>query len=218
MFTKVKRGLLLVFLGTMALICVACGNNQTDNTENNKGTENEIASETETEKPVEIVDATDILTKVWESYEETDTDGNIYNDRFAIMGGHFESAVMDMPAKYDLTQASDLELIYCVPQSASAMIDDAATMVHLMKASTFTAGAYHVTDAANVKDVLDGMKQQIQSNHWLDGFPDAFLILTVGEQYVISAIGNAEVIDYFEKALKEVYDDQIVVQVKESIR
>lgn len=218
MFTKVKRVLILFLAGTMMLSCVSCGNKQTGNKENSQGVSSEIESESETEKKVEIVDATDILTKVWESYEIKDTDGNRYNDRFAIMGGHFESAVMDMPGKYDLTQGNDLELIYCVPQSAITMIDDAATMVHLMVASTFTAGAYHVTETENVSAVVDGIKQQIQGNHWLDGFPDEFLILTVDEQYVIAAIGNADVVEYFETALREIYGKQIVIQVKESIR
>ncbi|MBQ8518972.1 MAG: hypothetical protein IJ455_05175 [Agathobacter sp.] len=218
MFTKVKRGLLLFLVGIMLFSCVACGNKQTGDTENNQGLGSEIESESEIEKKVEIVDATDILTKVWNSYETEDTDGNRYNDRFAIMGGHFESAVMDMPAKYDLTQTSDLELMYCVPQSSIVMIDDAATMVHLMVASTFTAGAYHVTDAANVKTVVDEVKQQIIQNHWLDGFPDEYLIMTVDDQYVISAIGNVDVVDNFETILKEIYGKQVTVQMKESVR
>ena len=174
-----RKSLLLLLAGTMILSCVACGSNQTGNTENNK--------ETETEKKVEIADANDILTKVWDTYEIEDTDGNMYNDRFALMGGHFDSAVMDMPAKYDLTKTGDLELMYCVPQDVILMIDDAATMVHLMRASTFTAGAYHVTDVSNVKSVVEGIKTQTLGNQWLGGFPDRHIIAVIDEQYVVAA-------------------------------
>lgn len=218
MFSKLKRSLLLVLAGMMMVSCIACGNSQVGNTENSQGSEMVSESESETEKVVEIASANDILIKVWETYEEKDTDGNMYNDRFAIMGGHFESAVMDMPAQYDLTKTSDLELIYCVPQTVIPMLDDAATMVHLMAASTFTAGAYHVADAANVRTAVDAIRQQIQGNHWLDGFPDAYFVATVDEQYVIAVVGNAEVVDNFKATLQKIYGKQFVMQVEESIR
>ena len=205
-----RKGLLLLLTATMLLSCIACGSNQTGNTENNK--------ETETEKKVEIADANDILTKVWDTYEIEDTDGNMYNDRFALMGGHFDSAVMDMPAKYDLTKTGDLELMYCVPQDVIPMLDDAATMVHLMRASTFTAGAYHVTDVSNVKSVVEAIKTQTLGNQWLGGFPDRHVIAVIDEQYVVAAFGDEKVIENFEQALKEVFGKQAVVEVKEAIR
>ena len=205
-----RKGLLLLLTATMLLSCIACGSNQTGNTENNK--------ETETEKKVEIADANDILTKVWDTYEIEDTDGNMYNDRFALMGGHFDSAVMDMPAKYDLTKTGDLELMYCVPQDVIPMLDDAATLVHLMRASTFTAGAYHVTDVSNVKSVVEGIKTQTLGNQWLGGFPDRHVIAVIDEQYVVAAFGDEKVIENFEQALKEVFGKQAVVEVKEAIR
>jgi hypothetical protein len=142
----------------------------------------------------------------------------MYNDRFALMGGHFDFAVMDMPAKYDLTKTGDLELMYCVPQDVIPMLDDAATMVHLMRASTFTAGAYHVTDVSNVKSVVEGIKTQTLGNQWLGGFPDRHIIAVIDEQYVVAAFGDEKVIENFEQALKEVFGKQAVVEVKEAIR
>lgn len=210
MITRGKMFLVLLLAGTMMLSATACGNSQTGNTENTQ--------ETETEKPIEIVDATDLLTKVWEQYEVVDTDGNMYNDRFDVMGGHFESAVMNMPAKYDLTKTSDLTLMYCVPETAISMIDDAGTIVHLMKASTFTAGAYHVTDEANVQEVVNGIKTQTLGNQWLGGFPDKHLIVVIDEQYVVSAYGTEEVVLNFEKVIKDLFKARVSVQVNENIR
>lgn len=211
MFTKGRKALLFLFAGAMILGCVACGNSQTGNTENSQ-------METESEKVIEIADANDILTKVWDTYEDVDSDGNMYNDKFAVMGGHFASAVMDKPAKYDLTKTSDLALMYCVPETAISMIDDAATVVHLMKASTFTAGAYHVKDVANVQTIADGIKTQTLENQWLGGFPDELLIVKVDEQYVVSVYGTTEVVENFKEALSAVYGKQVSILVEEAIR
>lgn len=210
MITKKRTVLAFLLAGAMLLCCVACGSSQTGNAENSQ--------ETETEKVVAIADANNILNKVWDTYEDTDTDGNMYNDKFAVMGGHFDSAVMDQPGKYDLTKASDLELMYCVPQSVIAMIDDAATVVHLMKAATFTAGAYHVTDVTNVQAVVEGIETQTLGNQWLGGFPDELLIVQIDEQYVVSAYGTTEVIDSFKGALLEIYGKQVTILVEKVIR
>ena len=209
MFTKGRRVWVLLLAGVLMLSVCACGSNPTGNKENTK--------ETETEKEVEIVDATDILTKVWNEYEAVDTDGNMYNDRFDVMGGHFESAVMNMPAKYDLTKTSDLELMYCVPETVIPMIDDAGTIVHLMKASTFTAGAYHVTDVANVKTVVEGIKTQTLGNQWLGGFPDKLVMAIINEQYIVSVYGAEEVVDNFEMVLSDIYGKQMQIITKEKI-
>ena len=198
---------LVILAGLLLIVCTACGNNQLGG-----------APETETEQIVEIADANNILNKVWDNYETVDTDGNMYNDKFSVMGGHFDSAVMDMPGKYDLTKTGDLQLMYCVPETVVPMIDDAATVVHMMKASTFTAGAYHVADAANVQTVVDAISQQTLGNHWLDGFPDDLIIVKIDEQYVVSVLGAEEVVDAFYKELKEIYGKQVTVLVKESIR
>lgn len=223
MYKLSKKHLVLLCLGVMLLSVTSCGKNQNEDTQNSQTqsqqqTENTSETETETEVRIEIADANDILTKVWDTYEMEDSDGNIYNDKFAVMGGHFETAVMDKPAKYDLTKTSDLELMYCVPQTAIAQIDDAATMVHLMRASTFTVGAYHVTDVANVKAVVDGIKQQMIGNQWLGGFPDEYSIMVVDEQYVVAMLGESQIVDNFETTLITIYGKQSAVWVNENIR
>lgn len=223
MYKLSKKHLVLLCLGVMLLSVASCGKNQNEDTQNSQTqsqqqTENTSETEAETEVRIEIADANDILTKVWDTYEMEDSDGNIYNDKFAVMGGHFETAVMDKPAKYDLTKTSDLELMYCVPQTAIAQIDDAATMVHLMRTSTFTVGAYHVTDVANVKAVVDGIKQQMVGNQWLGGFPDEYSIMVVDEQYVVAMLGESQIVENFEATLITIYGKQAAVWVNENIR
>lgn len=208
-----KRLTVILLVTGLLFTYTACGNKQ--QTDANA---TEFETEMETEVMIPIADANNILNKVWDNYESVDTDGNMYNDKFSVMGGHFESAVMDMPGKYDLTQTSDLELMYCVPASVVSMIDDAATMVHLMKASTITVGAYHIADSANVQTVVEGIKQQTLGNQWLGGFPDDLVIVRIDDQYVVSIVGNAEVVDVFYEEMLEIYGKQVTVLVKESIR
>lgn len=214
MVNKNRKFLLFCIIGSLLLSLVACTNQPVSNTENGKNTE----VESESEKKVEIADANDILTKVWDTYEMEDSDGNMYNDRFSIMGGHFESSVMDMPAKYDLTEVSDLEVMYCVPQNVVSMIDDGATMVHLMRANTFTAGVYHVTEKTNVESVVKAIKTQLSEKRWLDGVPDRHVIGVIDDQYVIAFWGTEEVVANFEKELKSIYGKLLSIEINEAIR
>lgn len=221
MYKMSKKHLVFLCVGVMLLSVTSCGKSQNEGTQNSQTESQQDAQstqETETETRIEIADANDILTKVWDTYEAEDSDGDIYNDKFAIMGGHFDTAVMDKPAKYDLTKTNDLELMYCVPQTAIVQIDDAATMVHLMRASTFTAGSYHVMDVANVKAVVDGIKQQIMGNQWLGGFPDEYMIVVVDGQYVVAMLGETEIVDNFATTLKSIYGKQAAIWVNENIR
>jgi hypothetical protein len=146
-----KKLAALLLAGLMGVACVACSNNDNnkdDNKENNK-------------QEVSITDANEILTTVWDKFEDEDSDGDMYNDKFAVIGGHFENPVDMAPGKYDVSKAEDLEFNLCVPQDAIAKIDDAASMIHMMNANTFTAGAFHVKEAADVTAFVDEVKERL---------------------------------------------------------
>ena len=87
----------------------------------------------------------------------------------------------------------------------AAYIDDAASMMHMMNANTFTAGAYHIADAANQQAFCDKLKDNIMNRQWMCGFPDTLIIVTIGDNYVVSAFGNAEVIETFKTKLTAEY-------------
>ena len=221
MYKMSKKYLVLLCIGALLLSMISCGKSEKEDTQTSESQTQQATEdtpETETETRIEIADANDILTKIWDTYEIEDSDDNIYNDKFEVMGGHFDSSVMDKPAKYDLTKTTDLELMYCVPQSTIEYMDDAATMVHFLRASVFTAGSYHVSDVAKVQTVADEIGQQMKSNQWLGGFPDEYLIALVDEQYVVAVLGVTEVVDNFETALKSIYGKQVTVLVNENIR
>ncbi len=201
-----KKIVALLLATAMMFTCVACGGNG-GNADNNS------------EVKVEITDATEVLTKAWEEYNNTATE----DLKFTIGGGNlenFELVVMDAPGKCDtsLEGAKDaLSMSFCIPVEAIDMTDDVANMLNMMMANNFSAAAYHVADAANVETVVTSIKDATLNNQWMCGFPEKLIVVTVDEDYVVSAFGNGAVIDAFKTAITTVYGDAVVVSVEENL-
>ena len=200
-----KKLTALLLAVAMVFTCVACGNSGNGGNEGNGG--------------AEIKDATEILTKTWEEYNNTVSD----DFKFAVGGGNienFELIVMDNAGKCDtsLEGAKDaLSVSFCIPMDAIDMTDDAANMMNMMMANNFSAAAYHVADKANVEKVVAGIKDATLNNQWMCGFPEKLIVVTVNGDYVVSAFGNGQVIDAFKTALTTVYGDAAVVSVEENL-
>ena len=188
-----KKLMALLLAGAMVFGCVACGN----------------GGQEETQPQAEILDAKDLLTQAWDIYGE--------DEKFFAMGGHFEAPVDNGPGTYDLAKAEDLEISYCIPADAIAMVDDAATIMHAMNANNFSAAAYHVTDAANTQTIIDGIKDKTINNQWLCGFPEKLIIVTVGQDYIVSAFGSTDIVDNFYDKLVEVYGTEAALSVEENL-
>lgn len=174
----------------MVLGLTACGKDKNNESES-------TTTEVTTEAAVEIADSLEIFTTVWATYGD--------DERFAIAGGDYNNAVMDAPGAFNVSDTESLDSMLGVPADVAAYIDDAASMLHMMNANTFTAGAYHVTDAANQQAFCDKLKDNIVNRQWLCGFPDTLIIVTIGDNYVVSAFGNAELIETFKTKLTAEY-------------
>ncbi|MBQ8166771.1 MAG: hypothetical protein IJZ96_07030 [Lachnospiraceae bacterium] len=175
----------------MALGLAACGKDKTDD-KNTTAT-----AEVTTEAAVEITDSLEIFTTVWATYGD--------EEKFSIAGGDYNNSVMDAPGKFNATDLESLDSMLGVPADAAAYIDDAASMMHMMNANTFTAGAYHIADVANQQAFCDSLKENIMNRQWMCGFPDTLIIVTIGDSYVVSAFGNAEIIETFKTKLTTEY-------------
>ena len=184
-----KKKLAILLCSIFVIGLVGCGSKNTDSQA--PGGEN-VSVET-----IDVADATELLTNVWNSYDDA--------DKFPIGGGDYNNIVMDAPGKYDVSMVEDLDAVLGLPQSSASMIDDAASIMHMMNANTFTAGAYHVSDAANQQIVIDSLKDNIMNRQWMCGFPDTLIVARVGGEYVVSAFGNAEVIENFKNKLSETF-------------
>ena len=160
------------------------------------------------DKPAAAVDdALTILNAIWNTYSD--------EEKFPAAGGDSEHAVDGAPGSFDASNADSLSYLLTFPADDASLIDSAASLVHMMNLNTFTCGAFHVADANNVARLADDLRTTIQAKHWMCGFPDKLVIVTVG-QSVLSVYGNEELVDTFRdkllasySAATAVYDEAI---------
>lgn len=146
---------------------------------------------------VSIKDPLEILTTVWSSYSD--------DNKFQIMGGDYNNIKDNEPGKFDVSDKESLRSLLIVPDNAAGLIDDAASMIHAMNANTFTGAAFHLSDPKTVRTFSDSLKDAIRNNQWMCGFPEICLLVQIGDDYVVSAFGNAEMVNYFKTQLEEQY-------------
>ena len=173
-----KKMITLALAAMMLVGMVACG-----------GAKNDVSNGFDTGS------ATTVLENAWAAYAE--------NEKFPIMGGDYDNNVADAPAKFNHESAEYMEAMLVIPADATAMVDDAASMIHMMNANTFTAGAFHLADASNEEAFVEAVKERIMNNQWMCGFPEKLVIVSDGKGYVVSAFGNGEAIDTFKTKLTE---------------
>ena len=177
-----KKIVALLLAMTLALSLTACGGGKTAET---------------TKDDTEGKTAVDILTDSWAVYEEA--------EKFAIAGGDYNTMVPDAPGEVDVSDGETLDALLGFPADSAGLIDDGASLMHMMNQNTFTAGAYHVTKADDVQTVADAIKENIMNRQWMCGFPDDLVVYSVGTNYVVAVFGAEDVVDNFENALEEVY-------------
>ncbi len=149
------------------------------------------------DKPAAAVDdALTILNAVWNTYSD--------EEKFPAAGGDSEHAVDGAPGSFDASNADSLSYLLTFPADDASLIDSAASLVHMMNLNTFTCGAFHVADANNVARLADDLRTTIQAKHWMCGFPDKLVIVTVG-QSVFSVYGNEELVNTFRDKLLASY-------------
>ena len=140
--------------------------------------------------------ALEILESVWADYAD--------EEKFPIIGGNIEANIMDVPGSYDLTYAENMTYNLLVPADKIANVEEAASMIHMMNANTFTCGAFKLT-GITAADFGAAMKDAIQGNQWMCGFPDSLLIQSFADAYVVVAFGNTDAMTSFENHMKTIY-------------
>lgn len=224
-----KKLIVLLLAASMTASLTACGGSSTQgstaaNTESS--VESEIASETTA--PEETV--TESLSETETAAGETGTDSSesisspeadllnsIYtsfaeDQKFPIGGGDSANLVMDAPGAFDITNVEELESSLGFPSSQAANIDGAASMIHMMNANTFTGAAYHLIDGADADAFAEAVKETVLAKQWICGMPDTLVILSA-DGYIITAYGNAELIENFKTtALSAVSGSEVILE------
>ena len=153
---------------------------------------------------VEVQVALEILTTAWDYFDET--------NKFSIGGGGYENMTMDAPGAVSISDTDSLTGLFSFPAEKVSMIDDAASMLHAMNANTFTAAAYHVTDSAVQQELADALKDSIMNTQWLCGFPEVMIIAGIGDDYVVTCIGNAVLVEEFKTQITDAYGANILYE------
>ena len=169
----------------------------------------ESSTPTEASKPVEtsepsgdnqgsVGNAVELLTAAWDKVSE--------DNKFPSFGGApGEDEFTDgVPGNFPVANPDTLEIHLGFPAASADKIDGAASLIHMMNANTFTAGAYHVKDAGTISDVTAAIENCIMSKQWMCGFPEKLVIVTV-DDYIVSAFGNGELVDAFIGGLTSTY-------------
>lgn len=201
-----KRSIALILVLLLALSGCAGRNKTPETTEN---TENTKDSSTQTTAPLLSGDgAVQVLEKVWARYGE--------EERFFASGGHPESAVDNAPGSYDITDTESLTFGLLVPEGQLPYLKEAASLVHAMNSNILSAAAFRLTKEANSEAFAKAMRDAIQGNQWICGFPETLLIADMGRGNLLISFGVNDAMDPFQSNLTEAYGDAQILY-KEAI-
>ena len=147
------------------------------------------------DKPAVPTSALNILETVWNTYGE--------DEKFAVAGGDFSEANAreDAPGVFDLKDRALVDSELGLPETAA--VDEAASLVHMMNANTFTAAAYHAT--SDTAELAQQLRDNIMQRQWMCGFPDKLVVAEVGDEYVVTVFGADELVDTFMTHLNGIY-------------
>lgn len=141
--------------------------------------------------------ALEILETVWANYAD--------EEKFSVVGGNIEANIMDAPGNYDLAYAENMTWNLLVPAERIGDVAEAASMIHMMNANTFTCGVFKLADGVTAADFGAAMKDAVLNNQWMCGFPETLLIRNFGDTYVLVAFGVNDAMTTFEKHLSVAY-------------
>ena len=182
-----KKIISLVLACVMMLGLAACGAKTTVET-----------TPATTEAPAVTVESSlAVLESIWANYAE--------EEKFAVIGGNMESPVDGAPGNYDMAYAENLTWNLLVPAEQLASVDEAATMIHMMNVNTFTSGVVHLTEGTDAAAFAQVMRDAIQSNRWMCGFPETLTVAVIGGEYVVIAFGVNDAMNPFMTHFAEAF-------------
>ncbi len=179
---KKLASMILVLAMAMALF-TACGGNAASN---------------ETTAPAASgpASALELMETVWGLYGD--------DEKFAVIGGSMAAPVDGAPGAWELTD-ENISYSLLIPAEQLANVTEAASMIHMMNANTFTAAAFKLNEGVSAADFGAAMKDAVMNNQWMCGFPETLLIENVAGQYVVMAFGAGDLLSVFEGKMAEAY-------------
>lgn len=194
-----KKKIILVCVLSLVLAFTGCSSS------GNKGTTSNGSAQTK----AEIASCEDLLNQVWDTFAE--------DEKFAAVGGGITTLVDGKAGNCDLTDTEYMMYSLMVPEDQLENVDEAASLIHMMNANTFTGAAFHLKEMDDVDDFVEELEENIKNTQWICGFPDLLNVFVVNDEYVVSVFGNAEIMENFKAKMLEVYGDNVIAAVEESL-
>ena len=145
-----------------------------------------------------------MFAKVWDAFGE--------DRQFAAVGGDAANEA-ETPAKFALTNENKetFEYLLHVSDELYDMLDDdTATLQHMMNTNTFSSAFAKLKSPSKAEEFAEDYKAEIQGQHWMCGFPDKVVVISVAD-YVMMAYGAEECVDDLVEACSEVAPDSTVL-------
>ena len=193
-----KKVITFILTAMMITGLVSCSKDKEKSSSTKDNTSSSV-SESSSEAEASLAESPlEVLNTVWATYEEA--------EKFPIAGGDFseENNNMEGPGKFSIEDAEAIDSQLGFPVASIAKIEDAASIVHMMNANTFTCGTYRVKKGEDIKAVADEIKANIIARQWMCGIPEKYAILTAGED-VICVFGAVNIVDVFTAKVKTSY-------------
>ena len=189
-----KKGIIIAVVAVVAVAAIVCG----------------VIFLGGNAPKVEVTDSADVLNKVVSTYAE--------EEKFFAMGGDFTNPVDNAAGIYSLEDKESVVATLHISEDLIGQIDEAASYMHAMNANTFTGAAFHLTDAKTAETFAASLKDSITSTQWMCGIPEKLVMYTInGGEYVVYAVGAADLLDNFSQKLVAVYGEAAVETVNEAI-
>lgn len=133
----------------------------------------------------------EVLEKVWATFPE--------EDRFPAAGGDEAHDTTDGPGAFDINAYGEsFRYQTLVDENLTGKLTgDAATLIHMMNTNTFCSAVMELKNAGEASSFGEVYKEIVQGNHWMCGFPDTLVVLSLGD-FVLTAYGADDLIQLFK--------------------
>lgn len=184
-----KKIISLFLAGVMMLAMVSCSESKKEDSKDGVSAESPLA----------------LLNTVWDSYSD--------DEKFPVAGGDYteENQNPEGPGKYSLDDPNAVENALGMPIESVSKLEDAASIMHMMNANTFTCSVLRAKKSDDVSTLAKDMKESIlHQRQWMCGIPDKVVFYTIGKD-LITAFGEKEIIDTFKTKLTKAFPDAKLV-------
>ena len=178
-----KKFVSVILALTMVFTMTACGSKAAEETTGVPAQE-------------EPASALEVLETIWADYAE--------EEKFAVIGGSMAAPVDGAPGSYDIAD-ENITFNLLIPAEQLSNVTEAASMIHMMNANSFTGAVYKLAGGVKAADFGEAMKAAIQGNQWMCGFPERLVISAFGDTYVLVAFGVNDAMTPFVQHFGAVY-------------